>query len=80
MADVKTILVAGVGFFMNAYDIFAINFILAPLGLVFWSGSDVQNGFGGNHGVVPDSWDQALKVSTSVGIIIGMMVFGWFAE
>lgn len=48
--------------------------------MVFWSGEDVVNGFGGNNGVLPDTTNQALKAATSAGIIIGMVVFGWLAE
>lgn len=50
------------------------------LGMVFWSGNDHQNGYGGNGGVLPDSVNQALKGSTSAGIIVGMILFGWLAE
>ena len=78
--DVRAILVAGVGFLLDSYDIFSINLITILLGMVFWSGEEVVNGFGGNNGVLPDTTNQALKAATSAGIIIGMVVFGWLAE
>lgn len=78
--DVRAVLVAGVGFFLDAYDIFAINLITSLLGLVFWGGGDPDDGYGGNGGHLPDPVNQALKASTSAGIIIGMILFGWLAE
>jgi len=79
-ADVRAVLVAGVGFLLDSYDIFAINLITTLLGMVFWSGNDDGNGYGGNGGVLPDTTNQALKASTSAGIVIGMILFGWLAE
>lgn len=71
---------AGVGFFLDSYDIFAINLITSLLGLTFWGGNDLVDGYGGNRGFLPDSVNQALKASTSSGIIAGMLLFGWLAE
>ena len=73
-------MVAGVGFLLDSYDIFSINLITMLLGMVFWNGNNVENGFGGNRGMLPDTIIQALKASTSAGIVIGMVVFGWLAE
>ncbi|KND92242.1 Repressible high-affinity phosphate permease [Tolypocladium ophioglossoides CBS 100239] len=77
---VRAVLVAGVGFLLDSYDIFAINLITTLLGMVFWSGDQDQDGYGGNGGVLPDTTNQALKASTSAGIVIGMIVFGWLAD
>ncbi|PWI71406.1 phosphate:H+ symporter [Purpureocillium lilacinum] len=77
---VRAVLVAGVGFLLDSYDIFAINLITTLLGMVFWSGNDDGNGYGGNGGVLPDTTNQALKASTSAGIVIGMILFGWLAD
>lgn len=79
-ADVRAVLVAGVGFLLDSYDIFAINLVISMLGLVFWSGDHAQDGYGGNGSVLPDSINQALKGSTSAGIIIGTVLCGWIAE
>lgn len=78
--DVRAVLVAGAGFFIDSYDIFAINLIVSLLGLVFYSGDTSVNGYGGNGGILPDSINQALKASTSGGIVLGMFFFGWLAE
>ncbi|RDA90887.1 hypothetical protein CP533_3216 [Ophiocordyceps camponoti-saundersi (nom. inval.)] len=77
---VRAILVAGVGFLLDSYDIFAINLVTVLLGMVFWSGSHREDGYGGNGGILPDGTNQALKGATSAGIIIGMVVFGWLAD
>ncbi|KAB5535236.1 phosphate/H+ symporter [Coniochaeta sp. 2T2.1] len=77
---IRAVLVAGTGFFLDSYSIFAINLITIFLGVVFWEGSDSTNGFGGNNGVLPTSVSQALKASTSAGIIIGQVLFGWLAD
>lgn len=75
-------LIAGVGFLIDSYEIFSINLITIFLGLVFWQGSaeDSRNGFGGNDGHLPASVNQALKASTSAGIVIGQVLFGWLAD
>ncbi|EHK20878.1 uncharacterized protein TRIVIDRAFT_59225 [Trichoderma virens Gv29-8] len=77
---VRAVLVAGAGFFLDSYDIFAINLITSLLGLVFYSGDTSFNGYGGNNGVLPDPVNQALKASTSGGIVLGMIIFGWLAD
>jgi hypothetical protein len=79
-SDVRAVLVAGVGFFLDSYDIFAINLITVLLGVVFWGDPNPQNGFSGNDGYLPDPVNQAFKASTSAGIVVGMIVFGWLAE
>jgi PHS family inorganic phosphate transporter-like MFS transporter len=69
---VRAVVVAGIGFFTDAYDIFAINYASAMLGVVFWQGS--------NSGKTPSSADTAIKVSTSGGTVLGQLGFGWLAD
>ncbi|CCX32773.1 major facilitator superfamily domain-containing protein [Pyronema domesticum] len=66
---VRAVVVAGVGFFTDSYDIFAINLVTAMLGLVYWKG-----------GKIPEHSDTAIKVSTSGGTVIGQLGFGWLAD
>lgn len=75
-------MVAGVGFFLDSYDIFAINLITTLLGAVFWQGTpdQITHGYGGNNGELPGPVNSALKASTSAGIVIGQIVFGWLAD
>ena len=78
--DVRAVLVAGVGFFLDSYDIFAINLVTTLLGVVFWSGDEKQDGFGGNGGQLPGPVNEALKAATTAGIVVGMLLFGRLAE
>ncbi|KAL1970390.1 hypothetical protein VTN77DRAFT_5550 [Rasamsonia byssochlamydoides] len=71
---VRAIVVAGVGFFTDAYDIFAINMASAMLGVVFWQ--NAKN----NPGKIPSSADTAIKVSTSGGTVVGQLLFGYLAD
>ncbi|ORY65222.1 major facilitator superfamily domain-containing protein [Pseudomassariella vexata] len=79
---VRAVVVAGIGFFLDSYDIFAINLITTLLGVVFWQGSpeDAGNGYGGNYGSLPTPVSQAFKASTSAGIVIGQVLLGWLAD
>ena len=45
---------AGIGFFTDSYDIFAINLITSMLGMVFWQGDPIpHSNMGGNYGIMP---------------------------
>ena len=69
---VRAIVVAGVGFFTDAYDIFAINLVSSMLGVAFWQRS--------NKGKIPNHADTAIKVATSGGTVIGQVGFGAIAD
>ncbi|ODV62118.1 phosphate transporter PHO84 [Ascoidea rubescens DSM 1968] len=71
---VRAICVGGVGFLTDSYDIFAINIAVSMLGYVYW-GSSV-----GGSGVPSDAESTLLKVSTSVGTVIGQLGFGTLAD
>ncbi|OJJ50631.1 hypothetical protein ASPZODRAFT_56468 [Penicilliopsis zonata CBS 506.65] len=71
---VRAVVVAGVGFFTDSYDIFAINLCSAMLGVVYWQ--DAKS----NPGKITSSADTAIKVSTSGGTVIGQLLFGWLAD
>lgn len=66
---VRVIIVAGTGFFTDAYDIFAVNLITGMLGLVFWE-----------NGHIPEKSDTAIKVATSAGTVVGQLGFGYLAD
>ncbi|KAI9808006.1 MAG: Inorganic phosphate transporter pho84 [Phylliscum demangeonii] len=70
---VRAVVVAGVGFFTDAYDIFAINLVSAMLGIVFWGDPK-------HKGKIPDNSDTAIKVATSGGTVIGQLGFGALAD
>jgi PHS family inorganic phosphate transporter-like MFS transporter len=66
---VKICMVAGTGFFTDAYDIFAINIASTMLGYVYGKGQTL-------------SANQSLgvKVATPVGTLCGQLLFGWLAD
>ncbi|KAK5090689.1 acid phosphatase pho5 [Lithohypha guttulata] len=71
---VRAIAVAGIGFFTDAYDIFAINLVTSMLGVVYWQRAKK------NPGHIPSTSDTAIKVATSGGTVIGQVGFGWLAD
>ncbi|KAI9707041.1 MAG: Inorganic phosphate transporter pho84 [Candelina mexicana] len=71
---VRAIVVAGVGFFTDAYDIFAINLVTSMLGVVYWHDAKTKTG------TIPANADTAIKVATSGGTVIGQLGFGYLAD
>ncbi|KAL9714364.1 hypothetical protein Ac2012v2_002676 [Leucoagaricus gongylophorus] len=65
----KVCIVAGVGFFTDAYDIFAINIASTMLGYVY-----------GKGGALNANQDLGVKVATPVGNFFGQLLFGWLAD
>ncbi|KZT22010.1 phosphate permease [Neolentinus lepideus HHB14362 ss-1] len=66
---VKVCMVAGVGFFTDAYDIFAINIASTMLGYVY-----------GHRFALNSSQSLGVKVATPVGNVFGQLIFGWLAD
>nr|AHL29283.1 phosphate transporter [Gigaspora margarita] len=66
---IRTCIVAGVGFFADAYDIFAINLVVIMLGYVYY----------GKNSLPPDV-DLSLKIATPIGTFIGQFGFGILAD
>ncbi|RDW82504.1 MFS general substrate transporter-58 [Coleophoma cylindrospora] len=62
------IVVAGVGFFTDAYSIFAINMVVPLLGIVYYGGT------------LPHNYETALSVVTLGGSILGEIGFGLAAD
>jgi MFS transporter, PHS family, inorganic phosphate transporter len=67
---VRAIVVAGVGFFTDSYDIFAVSLLTTMLGIVYFPGK----------GSMPTSSDTAIKLATSSGTVIGQLGFGFLAD
>ncbi|KAK4193689.1 major facilitator superfamily domain-containing protein [Podospora australis] len=67
---VRAILVAGVGFFTDSYDIFTVSLLTLMLGIVYYPGT----------GKMPTNSDTAIKLATSAGTVIGQVGFGTLAD
>lgn len=68
-AHVRAVIVAGTGFFTDAYDLFSANFITQMIGLAYYP-----------DGAMPTTADTAIKLSTTAGAIVGQVLFGWLAD
>lgn len=73
---IRAIVVAGIGFFTDAYDIFAINLVTAMLGIVYWQNTRDPK----KAGLIPEHSETAIKVATSGGTVIGQVAFGAAAD
>ncbi|KAI0380054.1 phosphate permease [Hypomontagnella monticulosa] len=67
---VRACVVAGIGFFTDSYDIFAVSLLNTMLGIVYYPGV----------GTLPASSDNAIKLSTSAGTVVGQLAFGYLAD
>ncbi|CAO0791038.1 unnamed protein product [Mucor circinelloides] len=68
---IRACIVSGIGFFTDAYDIFAINLVSTMIGFVYFSE---------NNNKTPYNVDTAIKVSCSVGTVVGQLAFGYLAD
>ncbi|BFZ53706.1 Inorganic phosphate transporter pho84 [Savitreella phatthalungensis] len=66
---VRAIVVAGIGFYTDAYDIFAVNFANIMIGYTYYA-----------SGKIPSNADTAIKVATSAGTVLGQLIFGFLAD
>ncbi len=67
---IRAIVVAGVGFFTDSYDIFTVSLLTTMLGIVYFPGK----------GTMPTTSDTAIKLATSAGTVIGQLGFGTLAD
>ncbi|KAK3939156.1 inorganic phosphate transporter pho84 [Diplogelasinospora grovesii] len=65
---IRAIVVAGIGFFTDSYDIFAIGLVTSMLGIVYFGGT------------IPADSDTTIKVATSAGTVVGQIGFGALAD
>ncbi|CAK5282091.1 unnamed protein product [Mycena citricolor] len=71
----KVCIVAGIGFFTDAYDIFSINIAATMIGYVYGTVSDSKC-----HPTLTDRQSFGLKIATPVGTFFGQLLFGWLAD
>ncbi|KAI1175040.1 major facilitator superfamily domain-containing protein [Nemania sp. FL0916] len=68
---VRACVVAGVGFFTDSYDIFVVSLLNVMLGIVYFQDS---------MGKLPQASDNAIKLATSAGTVVGQLGFGYLAD
>ncbi|KAF9521787.1 phosphate transporter [Crepidotus variabilis] len=77
--QVKVCIVAGVGFFTDAYDIFTISIAVVMIGLVY-PGKECNN-LVQSWGYKMGNTDELLiKLGTPLGNLCGQLAFGWLAD
>ncbi|ORX50894.1 phosphate:H+ symporter [Hesseltinella vesiculosa] len=67
---IRACIVSGIGFFTDAYDIFAIGLVSVMIGYVYWPETNKT----------PANVDTAIKVACSAGTVVGQLLFGWLAD
>jgi len=65
---IRACLVAGVGFYTDAYDLFTISLVSTMLGFIYFGGT------------TPSDIDLGIKVAAPVGTLVGQLFFGWLAD
>ncbi|KLO05379.1 MFS general substrate transporter [Schizopora paradoxa] len=68
-AEVKLLGIAGVGFFLDAYDLFIINPVSTMLQYRLYGGAPLPSGLAG-----------LLKAAANIGSVIGQFLFGYLAD
>ncbi|KAI1151957.1 major facilitator superfamily domain-containing protein [Nemania diffusa] len=68
---VRACVVAGVGFFTDSYDIFVVSLLNIMLGIVYFQ--DTKGKLNANS-------DNAIKLATSAGTVVGQLGFGYLAD
>ncbi|KAM7202907.1 Major facilitator superfamily domain containing protein [Rhypophila sp. PSN 637] len=67
---VRAVVVGGIGFFTDSYDIFSVSLLTLMLGIVYYPGV----------GKMPTTSDTAIKLATSAGTVVGQLLFGTLAD
>ncbi|KAK9768226.1 hypothetical protein K7432_001303 [Basidiobolus ranarum] len=68
----KAVLVSGIGFFTDAYDLFIVNLAVPMIGMSYYDSFE--------DGRVPSSVDALIKGTAAVGTLVGQLLFGVLAD
>nr|XP_019706325.2 probable inorganic phosphate transporter 1-3 [Elaeis guineensis] len=71
----KAIVIAGMGFFTDAYDLFCISALVKLLGRLYYY--DPQSG---KPGKLPDAVSNAIQGVALCGTFVGQLFFGWLGD
>lgn len=72
---VKAIVIAGMGFFTDAYDLFCITSVTKLLGRLYYYDPSA-----GKPGKLPNNVNNAVTGVALVGTLMGQLVFGWLGD
>lgn len=75
-AEAKLLMIAGVGFFMDAYDLFIINMMYAVIILAYPEFKGLKSSVGVNWGLNGG----VLKASANIGNVVGQLMFGFLGD
>ncbi|EYU18336.1 hypothetical protein ABFS82_07G046600 [Erythranthe guttata] len=70
-----TIVIAGMGFFTDAYDLFSISLVAKLLGRLYYTKAGAPK-----PGVLPPSVSSSVTGVALVGTLIGQLFFGWLGD
>lgn len=70
-----TIVIAGMGFFTDAYDLFCISIVTKLLGRLYYYDPAT-----GKPGILPAGVNSALSGVALVGTLCGQLFFGWLGD
>ncbi|QRV81265.1 Sugar (and other) transporter [Ceratobasidium sp. AG-Ba] len=68
-AEVRLLLIAGVGFFLDAYDLFIINQVALMLQYRYYDGHSL-----------PSNLEGFIKAGANIGSVVGQFLFGYLAD
>ncbi|KAG0562679.1 hypothetical protein KC19_9G164500 [Ceratodon purpureus] len=71
----KTIVIAGMGFFTDAYDLFCISTVTRLLGRLYY-----YDPLSGKPGVLPPNVSAAVNGVALCGTLVGQLLFGWLGD
>lgn len=72
----KAIIIAGMGFFTDAYDLFVISILVKLLGRIYYY--DPSNPK--HQGVLPVNVNSAVLATALCGTVVGQLFFGWAGD
>ncbi|KAF7146797.1 hypothetical protein RHSIM_Rhsim04G0183000 [Rhododendron simsii] len=73
--DFTTIVIAGMGFFTAAYDLFSISVVTKLLGRIYYTPPNAAK-----PGVLPANVSSAVTCVALVGTLFGQLFFGWLGD
>src|SRR4051794_36512935 len=77
MYHMKAIVIAGMGFFTDAYDLFCITTVSKLLGRLYYPGTNLDKHM---PGTMPIRVNNMVTGVALVGTLMGQLIFGYFGD